>query len=470
MKLGKSVVSHFLSKVVASVAGFLATFAIARFLGADVLGIYALARSMVVFSTVPTLGISTAATKYISEGRDKGAHVSVALAVSGIIFVVIAAALLVLNGHVRRYVGADVTLLIVLLVFSTMAYDAAGSFMKGEKLVARFGWLTTGEKVGRAVLQIALIQLGYAVGGLLFGHFVSLLTAALVAAYVLDIRPSVPRREEASRFVGFVKFSWVGGLKTKSFSWMDTLVLGFFVSSTLIGVYEVAWTLSSFLVLASKSIRNVVFPEFSDLSGQRQHEEIRHLLTESLQYTGLVIIPGFFGALVVGPRVLKIYSPEFVIGGTVLSILILAQTFDEYGRQFVDVLNAVNRPDLASYINLAFTALNLLLNVLLVYLYGWVGAAVATMLSGTLTLVVGYWFYRRTIGGTVVPYSEIGKQLIAAMGMYVSVFFVRDLMPSGNYATLGLVFAGASLYGAALFALSGQTRQKARYLLEELSN
>ena len=76
MRLGKTTLSHFVSQVVVSMAGFVATFAIARVLGADGVGVYALGVALLIWLTIPTSGLSNGLKKRVSELGDPSAYVS----------------------------------------------------------------------------------------------------------------------------------------------------------------------------------------------------------------------------------------------------------------------------------------------------------------------------------------------------------------------------------------------------------
>lgn len=69
MRLGKTTVAHFLSQVVVSVAGFVATFAIACVLGAEGVGMYALGVAILMWFKMPAGGLRDGITKPVSEGR-----------------------------------------------------------------------------------------------------------------------------------------------------------------------------------------------------------------------------------------------------------------------------------------------------------------------------------------------------------------------------------------------------------------
>jgi O-antigen/teichoic acid export membrane protein len=246
---------------------------------------------------------------------------------------------------------------------------------------------------------------------------------------------------------------------------MDTIVLAFFVTPDLIGVYEVAWTLSNVLVLAGGSIQQTLFPELSDLSTRGETDQIRHYLDEAIVYGGLLTIPGVFGALVLGEEVLAIYRPEFAAGATVLVILIVAQLASLYGSQFLTAVNAVDRPDLAFRVNAVFVVVNLIANVVLVATVGWVGAAVATALSSVVALVLSFRVLSGVVGRLSVPVVELSKELLASLVMLAVVIYLKLVFPTGIPGTLALVCIGAGVYGVVLLALSSRIRDKVRYVL-----
>jgi O-antigen/teichoic acid export membrane protein len=259
-------------------------------------------------------------------------------------------------------------------------------------------------------------------------------------------------------------------MKSKTFGWMDTLVLGLFVSSGLIGIYEISWRLASILILVSNAVETALFPEISEISSSGEYGEVRELLSEAIFYAGIFIIPGFFGTLVLGSDILRIYGTEFVAGAPILLILIVARTINVYEMQMLNVINGVDRPDVAFRINLVFIGVNVTLNFLLIWQFGWYGAAVATTVSSVVMLVLSYRAIDELMGVPSLPLAGIGKQILAAGGMAATVFVTQRALPFENmYATVGLVFFGAACYGIYLYVLSKRIRTKLRSLTAELS-
>jgi O-antigen/teichoic acid export membrane protein len=175
------------------------------------------------------------------------------------------------------------------------------------------------------------------------------------------------------------------------------------------------------LATVSASVRTSLFPEISDLAEDGDFERIRSVLGDGIVFSGVFIIPGLFGVVAIGERILRVYRPSFGKGADILLILVLAYVADVYGTQFVSALNAIDRPDVTYRINLLFVGLNLVLNIVLIWQYGWYGAAVATAVSATVRAVLAYWSIRRSLGRPDIPFIHLGWEVVAALGMFVVV-------------------------------------------------
>lgn len=469
MRLGRTAAVHFGSQLAVSVSGFLATFAIARLLGADVYGVYVTAVALAFWSSIPATAVGNAITKRVSEGTDAGAYLSAGFLLNIAIAVVsagaIAAGLLAIgtSSFLReRALGqlAPVWWLVGLLVVSTIGFRSVIKGLNGQKLVGRGGLLKAGERVLRTVGQIGLVLAGAALVGLVAAHVAALAVAGALGLLLYRVRPVSPGREHVRSLLRYARYSWLGGLKTRTFAWMDTVVLAVFVESTLVGIYEVAWSLASVLALLSVSIQSTLFPEMSDLSTRQDYDRIHHYLDEALSFAGLLVIPGLFGAAIIGDRVLKIYRPEFTRGALVLVVLVLARALAAYASQLIGAINAVDRPDVAFRINLGFVVSNMTLNVVLVWQFGWQGAAVATALSAALLLGLAYWALTGIIGPPSVPLSELARQALAGATMAGVVLAARQVVPPSHYASVGLVVVGAATYGLVLLGISTRVREK----------
>jgi O-antigen/teichoic acid export membrane protein len=242
---------------------------------------------------------------------------------------------------------------------------------------------------------------------------------------------------------------------------MDTLILAFFVQDSLIGIYELSWNLASMLALLSISIQSVLFPKLSELNEEDKNEQIIQLIDDSIVYTTLIMVPGLVGAAVIGSRILRIYAPEFTMGQYILIILVFSRLLASVGDQFLNTLNGIDRPDTVFRINALLVSSNLSLNVILIWQFGWYGAAVASLVSAMVPFGLGYRELRQSFSTMEFPKREIGYQTVAAVMMGIIVILFDNAMPIGNYVTLLITVSGAIVYAVVLLALSSRIRKKA---------
>jgi O-antigen/teichoic acid export membrane protein len=232
----------------------------------------------------------------------------------------------------------------------------------------------------------------------------------------------------------------------------------------LIGIYGVAWNVGQFLILFSGTLKSTLFPEMSSISADQNPQAVSRIVEQSLTFGGLFLIPGLFGGVLLGKRILRLYGPEFPQGATILSILIVANLFMGYQNQLLNTLNAIDRPDLAFRVNLVFIVANISLNIALIYLFSWVGAATATAISVAISLVLAYWHVNAIIDFDL-PVGEIARQWVAGAVMGGVVY--GSLQVEATYQLVGnnfiivmiLVAGGAGVYFTILLGLSREFRE-----------
>ena len=459
MRLAKTTIVHFISQSGKAAAGFIITLYLARTVGAGVLGEYFVVVALVTWFTVPGNGISNAMTKRISEGEDKGEYLTSAFVMNAVVLVFISAILMVFQEQVESYIGAPVLYLLIYLLIAQSLFKHVNAGLNGQKMVAKAGIIQFFERILRGGTQIGLVYLGYELGGILAGHITSLLVLCLTGYLLYDISFSIPEKHHFRSLASYARYSWLGSMKSRTFGWMDTIILNFFVVSSVIGVYEIAWRLASFLVILSVSISTAIFPEISEVSSDNKYDEVHSILSDSLAFSGMFVIPGFVGALVLGPELLRIYGTEFTQGNVVLLVLIAARGIGAYEKALTQTINAINRPDIAFRINLILISTNLFFNVVLVYLFGWYGAAFATTASILITLLMAYRGISKTIGRPNIPSGEVSKQVLASIIMG-GVIYILSGFGSSMLFTVALVGIGAVIYGVCLTALSKRFKDK----------
>jgi O-antigen/teichoic acid export membrane protein len=464
MRIGQTSFVTFVSKFVASGAGFVGTIVFARLLGADVLGRYYLLLSMVAWLALAgTLGFESAITKRLSEGEDRGAYkvaggVCIA-ALTGTIVV----ALVLGEGIVQQLFDVQrIDFLILLLVVGVTGYYV-DAMLQGIHLVHVYSGLRPVRQIVRTVVQVGGILLSFGLVALVYGYAAGAVVIILISLYVVGGPYRIPTLEHFRSLYEYARFAWLGRIEGKTFNQADILILGVFVSDSFVGVYGITWNLANFLIIFSNAISSALFPELSKLSEQESFQQVSSLVEDSFAYAGLFTIPGLVGGALLSERLLRIYGSEFVDGSEVLWLLIVAVLVYGYQRQIVNALSGIDRPDESFTVNSVLVVSNLALNVVLIQMYGIVGAAVASAGSVVLSCTVGFVVLDRHVD-VVVPVYRIGAQVVAALGMGLVVVgaetAAEPIFPIVNNTTTTalLVVLGAGVYFALLWGLSADFR------------
>ncbi|WP_313691374.1 polysaccharide biosynthesis C-terminal domain-containing protein [Halorarum halobium] len=472
MRLGQKSAIFFASKIGSSVLGFFATVYFARELGSAILGDYFLVLAVVGWLTiVAKAGITKSITKRVSEGVDKSQHIVAGAVLILALTSATSTGIFLFRGQINQYLGAPLYWVVILLLFGRIGFSVVMAVFRGDHLVHIEAALGISQSVSRITLQVAGVAAGLSIFALLGGEIVSFISVGLAAIILLptlfgrSLGMTVPDRSHFSSITNFAKYSWLERAKGGTYSLMDKLVLGFFVSSSLIGIYSICWNIATVMGIFSKSLSSTFFPEMSRLSGEAGRPRIVNYLDDTLAFSGLFVIPGFVGSVVVGEGVLNLYGSEFRQGYAILVLLVASILVHSYYRQVVSTIDALDRPDLSFQANILFVGSNIVLNFLLVFYFGWLGAAVATLVSVVCGFVFAYFLLGRILTFTI-PWKEIRKQVVAAiiMGLLVkavlyssktigaSPFEVRIVIPAVTF--------GATVYFGLLFLISGRFRLK----------
>ena len=468
MKPGQTSVVHFVSNFVSSVLGFVATVYVARILGPGPLGVYQVSIGLVSWLAIfGRVGISEAITKRVSEGNQPGTYVTASATVILVLSIMLISGVILFRGKIVAYIEYTAIGYVVIILLLVLLNSLLNAVLDGLHLVHVGGILSTIRTASKALTQIGLIATGIGTAALFLGHILGIIVGVVISGYyVFRELPSIsiPERKHFAGLFDFAKFSWLGNLQSQMFNYTDVLILGYFVSSGLIGIYAATWNIGQFLILFSGALQSTLLPEMSSMSTKEDIQAVSRIVEQSLTFGGLFLIPGLFGGVLLGERILRIYGPEFPQGATILTILIAANLVMGYQQQLLNTLNAIDRPDLAFRVNAVFVGANVSLNVVLIYLYGWIGAAVATATSVAVSLVLAYLHVDAIIDFDP-PVGEIARQWAAGAVMAVVVY--GGLRLEETYRLVGsnfvivviLVIVGAGVYFTILLGISRQFRE-----------
>jgi O-antigen/teichoic acid export membrane protein len=233
------------------------------------------------------------------------------------------------------------------------------------------------------------------------------------------------------------------------------LMLGFFLTSADVGVYNVVALLASLATLFTFSWNAIFSPIIADVYHRGGTELMKSLLHAITRWIVLLTLPVFAWVIVSGESVLAFFGEEFVRGYSALVVLVLAQVIDSTAGSVSSCLAMTKFQRYNVYNILGMAGVSALLSVLLVPRMGILGASIATgvaiVLVETARLIEGRALLR------VFPFDRTSWKiaLVAAVLLGLSIVVRRFAgIPTDWYWSL-LVLAAAYAIAALLTILLG---------------
>lgn len=179
-------------------------------------------------------------------------------------------------------------------------------------------------------------------------------------------------------------------------SWTDTIMLGFWTNSQVVGIYNVAMRTAMLTSFILTSVNSIVAPKFAALYAKNELQALGSLARNATALITIFALPILLLFILSPKFILGFFGPEFRSGSVALIILALGQ-FVNVVTGSVGYLLMMTRYEKLMRNNILFSgALNIVLNVTLVPQYGIKGAALATAVSlGTMNLVSAWLVYKK---------------------------------------------------------------------------
>jgi len=231
---------------------------------------------------------------------------------------------------------------------------------------------------------------------------------------------------------------------------LDVLLLGLLAGDYAVGVYSAAMRFISVIVLIPDSVMNATYALLSKLVGPADRAEFERLVDKSIQMLSLCLTPISIFLVLLAPTILRTaFGGKSDAAIVVLEVLAWSMAPFALTRVIGDSMVAVGGQRMVASAIAACTALGTVLYVVLIRLYGPVGAAVGFSTSAVVLLAL------LTVGQARSPrrVASTMQLLRALLPGYVSaaVFFAT----SGQVRTISVVAAYilttvALNYGAAV--------------------
>lgn len=371
----------------------LTTIAVPRLLGAEGLGEFTIAFTIVTFAaTATSLGVSEyfvrrAAQSPATLRQDTGVALLVQTTTT-----LLGALVIVLLGAFGAFALLDFRLLIVslLIMVVTPAQTVLLSSFRGRELHRQYAWFNALGGVAAQVLGVLALIVGGDVFVYTFIVGASAVVSTAVGWKLSGLRPTLPSLDRS--LVREVRDFITGGfpfliltLTVAITGGIDRVLLGLFVPAAEVGWYAAAYRIFSIPIFMPTLIMTPLFPALS--RSVNSPDTIRRIITRTLRVVLLLMVPMTAGIVVVAPAIPSLFGwpADFDNAISLMIILSIQLPIIAVDMVFGVVLMAIGRQSGWVVVGLVAAAAKILLDLLAIPMFeniasnGAVGASIVTL-------------------------------------------------------------------------------------------
>jgi O-antigen/teichoic acid export membrane protein len=400
-------------QLMAAFAQFLLVVVIARELGPEGNGFYAMAILIpAMLANLLNFGVGPATVYYLSRGdfnvhQAMSGNLSLAL-IAATVGIAIALPLLVIWGG-ELFPGVPQGLLFLGLASFplTLLLSYLNTILQGVEDFKSFNLtVVLPPFVNLVGVMVALYGFELGVEAAMVAYISGQLVGLLIVFSMLSRSKLIREEEEEEQGTCLSVYA----RKTLSYGWKahlsnvmafvnyraDIFLVNFFLTPASTGLYVIAVQVAEKLWMLSQAASTVLLPR---LSAMHQNPKARLALTNR----GFVIVSMITTLASIGVSIALYWLISPVFGEEYLQALpaffwLLPGIIAGAGaRIYANCIAAAGKPEWNMYVSVGVVTINIIGNILLVPKYGIVGAAWATSLAYVLNAVVKFWLVRKTI-------------------------------------------------------------------------
>lgn len=169
------------------------------------------------------------------------------------------------------------------------------------------------------------------------------------------------------------------GMSILLYTQSDIWILGMFTSTENVGIYGTAAKIALLVYFPMMTFASILYPLISSIYASGDRDQLRKMMSECTRWILSMAMPIILILVFEGNYILEyFYGPDFSAGYSVLVILILGQMIKAFAGLISVLLMMTGGHKVYMKVTIIGGILNIVLNVILIPLYGITGAAAAT--------------------------------------------------------------------------------------------
>lgn len=457
----------FFSQVASYILSFFFMMYTARYLGAEGFGILSFALAFAgIFGVFADLGLSLLTVREVARDKSLARKYLGNFTIMKIILAAITFALIAFFANFLGYPRQTINV-VYIVALSTIFTSFLQMFYSVFQAFERMEYQSFGQILSSGLMLSAVffaISQGFSVVGFAWIYLI-VNTITLTYAFIVCVSKFVLLKMEVdwSFWKSAIKEAWpfgLTGILVTVYYWIDSVMLSLMHGNVVVGWYNAAYRLFYVLLFIPNIINAAIFPSMSRFYISSKNS----LIFGTKHYFKLMLIiglpMGIVTTLLADKIILLIFGRGYIQSIIAIRILIWAMVFIFINAPFAQLFGAVDKQVLTTIIAFIGMVENIVLNLLLIPKFSFVGASATTVVTEFTILVLVIIFAYKI--GYMIPRKEfltnISKVGFAAliMGMFLWYFNTLDLVT--------LILVGIFLYSLLLYFIRGISEEDIKIL------
>ena len=424
----------FASSIIVLLLHFFQKPILARFLGPDGLGLISMAMMIIGFiELIALFGIDGALVKFVAEYKEQNEKVnslvSSAFFTILIVGIIVSLALFVFSNtfaNVFNMPSLSLLIKIYALAFPfSLVLGIIYSYFTGLRDMRYYAFIKILRASSSLVFISAFLIIGLGVEGAMSGTVFAIFITASVAMVIIkryvhltlsDYKKNTKKLASfGSRLVG-------ANMINEIYHYVDIIMIGYFLTSTDVGYYAMAMSLSRFFWLVPRAMGTVAYPAISEYWAKNNIQAINKLVDKSTKYSACILIFAGMSVVFFAKDIITfLFTPEFLPAVLPLTILIIGTVTSGIVKSIGVIFASTGKVNLVLIITAIGTVGNVLLNIALIPTYGIIGAATATTISYVMGVGIMIYLLRKIY---MIKFDAYWYTKMAMLvGMSVTLFY-----------------------------------------------
>lgn len=284
-------------------------------------------------------------------------------------------------------------------------------------------------------------------------HITVLITNFVLLLNVFNIfkYKASPYLPVAKKLVPFGAASTASTVVSHTAIRIDTIFLTFFQNLETVGIYSAITPFRTIFKIAGSSISKIFFPLTSELYGEGRTDELKVTLDKIHRYIAFLVMPLAVIFFAYTEFIINtLFGPEFVEGANAARFVVLSALIRPIGIINVGTINGLGKPIKNTQIITITGISNILLNIILIPLWSYNGAALALLINRLILFWATNHVLYRLIAYKYNLFYVI-RIIFIGIIMYASLVLMKMLFVDTSIWLMIVQYTVASLLGTAVY-------------------